>query len=203
MDSLINMENRFHFGLKVAVISHTTDLVRKFIESIPGVKLDPEEDFRFLKVYSFPLFISNSIILRIDLWALPDNVRQRGDAELLCCDASVVFYVAATESDLLTLLSIFHRDIRASNPQCKYICCGELNENSLTELGKASGFLIQKTENMEKKNIESVFFSTIASVINQIPNPPDPAYLLYTNIRLGSLLLNDPNYQKALRPITK
>ncbi|OHS96787.1 hypothetical protein TRFO_36977 [Tritrichomonas foetus] len=195
------MDNRFHFGLKVVVIGQNTNLTRKFIESVPGVKLDPNETLRFLKVYSFPLYVSDSLVLRIDLWALPDDVRQRGDAQLLCCDASIVFYVATTENDLLSLLSVFHRDIRASNPQCRYVCCGELNENSLTALGKASGFGIQKIENMESANISFVFKTTIAAIINEIPNPPDPVFLLHKNIRLGSLLLDDPSFKKALRPV--
>ena len=134
------MEERFHFGLKVCVIGQNTDLMRKFVESVPGVNVNQKETFRFLKVFTFPLYVSDSLILRIDLWALPDDIRQRGDAQLLCCDASVVFYVASSENDLLSLLSTFHKDIRASNPQCRYVCCGELCENSLTALGKASGF---------------------------------------------------------------
>ena len=195
------MDNRFHFGLKIVVIGQNTSLMRKFVESVPGVKVDEDETFRFLKVYSFPLYVSDSLVLRIDLWALPDDVRQRGDAQLLCCDASIVFYVATNENDLLSLLSVFHRDIRASNPQCKYVCCGELCEDSLTALGKASGFGIQKIENMEPQNIAIVFKNSIASIINQIPNPPDPVFLLHKNIRLGSLLLDDPSFKKALRPV--
>lgn len=196
------MENRYHFGLKIAVIAQTTDLLRKFIESIPGVTIDEDEDCRFLKVYSFPLY-SDSMVIRVDLWALPADVRQRGDAQILCSDATIVFYVSTSENDLLSILSVFHRDIRGSNPQCKYVCCGELNENSLIELGKASGFTILNIENMEKKNAERVFFTTVISVLNQIPNPPDPASLLYKNIRLGTLLLDNPIYQKALHPVSE
>lgn len=194
------MENRFHFGLKIVVIGQNTDLMRKFVEAVPGVEVDPSESFRFLKVFTFPLYVSDSLILRIDLWALPDDVRQRGDAQLLCCDASIVFYVASSENDLLSLLSVFHRDIRASNSQCRYVCCGELCEDSLTALGKASGFGIQRIENMEPSNIAFVFKTTIASVISEIPNPPDPVFMLHKNIKLGSLLLDDPSYRRALRP---
>jgi hypothetical protein len=194
------MENRFHFALKVVVIGQNTDLMRKFVESVPGVQVDPSETFRFLKVFTFPLYVSDSIILRIDLWALPDDVRQRGDAQLLCGDASIVFYVASSENDLLSLLSVFHKDIRAANPQCRYVCCGELCEDSLTALGKASGFGIQRIENMEPGNIVLIFKTAIAAVISEIPNPPDPVFLLHKNIRLGSLLLDDPSYRRALRP---
>jgi hypothetical protein len=174
--------------------------MRQFVESVPGVEVDASETFRFLQVYTFPLFVSDSLVLRIDVWALPDDVRQRGDAQLLCCDASICFYVASNENDLLSLLSVFHRDIRASNPQCKYICCGELCEDSLTALGKASGFRIQRIEGMAPENIAAIFKAAIAAVIGEIPNPPDPVFLLHKNIRLGSLLLDDPNYAKALRP---
>ena len=104
----MNLENRFHFGLKVVVIGQNIDLTKKFIESVPGVEIDPNETFRFLKVYSFPLYVSDSLILRIDLWARPEDVKQRGDAQLLCCDASIVFYVAENENELLHLLSIYH-----------------------------------------------------------------------------------------------
>ena len=194
------MEERFHFGLKVCVIGQNTDLMRKFVESVPGVNVNQKETFRFLKVFTFPLYVSDSLILRIDLWALPDDIRQRGDAQLLCCDASVVFYVASSENDLLSLLSTFHKDIRASNPQCRYVCCGELCENSLTALGKASGFGIQKIEGMEPANIALTFKTTIAAIISEIPNPPDPVFLLHKNVRLGSLLLDDPAYRRALRP---
>jgi hypothetical protein len=164
------------------------------------VEVDPGETFRFLKVYTFPLFVSDSLVLRIDVWALPDDVRQRGDAQWLCCDASICFYVASSENDLLSVLSVFHRDIRASNPQCKYICCGELCEDSLTALGRASGFRIQRIEGMEPENIVAIFKGAIVAVLREIPNPPDPVYLLHKNIRLGSLLLDDPGYLRALRP---
>ncbi|KAH0793525.1 hypothetical protein GPJ56_002572 [Histomonas meleagridis] len=194
------MENPFHFGLKVAVIGQSVELVRKFVESVPGVEMDPSETFHFLKVFTFPLYISDSIILRIDLWALPEDVKQKGDAQLLCCDASIVFYIASTESDMLSLLSVFHRDVRAANSQCLYICCGNLSEGSLNALGKASGFEVQKVENMDPENIAHVFKSAIVSIINQIPNPPDPVFFLHKNIKLGSLLIQDPLYLKSLRP---
>ncbi|EAX94883.1 hypothetical protein TVAG_370540 [Trichomonas vaginalis G3] len=194
------MENKFHFGLKCVVIGQTIDLMKRFVESVPGVEVDPAETFRFLKVYTFPLYVSDSLILRIDLWALPDDVRQRGDAQLLCCDASIVFYVAETENDLLSILSVYHRDIRAVNAQCKYIACGNLSEDSLAALGKASGFTIQHIENMEPSQIAFVFKGAIASVISEIPNPPDPVFMLHKNIKLGSLLLDDPSYRRALRP---
>jgi len=196
----LTMENRFHFALKVVVIGQSTELMRKFVESVPGAELDTAESFRFLRVFTFPLFVSDSLILRIDMWALPDDVRQRGDAQFLCCDASVVFYVASTESDLLSLLSVFHKDIRAANPQCRFVCCGELCEDSLTALGKASGFGIQKIERMEPANIAFTFKATIAAVISEIPNPPDPVFLLHKNVRLGELLLDDPTFKRALRP---
>jgi hypothetical protein len=188
------MESRFHCGLKVVVIGQNAELVRRFVESVPGVELDQSESFRFLKVFTFPLYVSDSLILRIDLWALPDDVRQRGDAQLLCCDASIVFYVAANENEILTLLSVFHRDIRSANDQCKHICCGGAYEDSLTALG------IARIEIMEPGNIAFVFKSAIASVIGEIPNPPDPVFLLYKNVRLGALLLEDPSYRRALRP---
>lgn len=194
------MDTRFHFGLKVCVIGQNTDLMRKFVESVPGVEVDPAETFRFLKVYTVPLYVSDSLILRVDVWALPDDVRQRHDSHLLCCDASVVFYVAESENDLLSLLSVFHKDIRAVNPQCTYVCCGELCEDSLTFLGKASGFGIQKIENMEPANVALTFKTAIAAIISTIPNPPDPVYLLHKNIHLGSLLLDDPSFKRALRP---
>jgi hypothetical protein len=194
------MEHRYHFALKVVVIGQSADLMRQFIESVPGVEVDPDETFRFLKVYTFPLFVADSLVLRIDVWALPDDVRKFGDAQLLCCDASICFYVASSENDLLSVLSVFHRDIRAVNPQCKYICCGELCEDSLTALGKASGFRIQRIEGMLPDNIALIFKGAIAAVLREIPNPPDPVFLLHKNIRLGSLLLDDPGYLKALRP---
>lgn len=194
------MENKFHFGLKCVVIGQTIDLMKKFVESVPGVEVDPAETFRFLKVYTFPLYVSDSLILRIDLWALPDDVRQRGDAQLLCCDASIVFYVAEAENDLLNILSFYHRDIRSANAQCKYIACGNLSEDSLAALGKASGFTVQHIENMEPSQIAFVFKGAIASVISEIPNPPDPVFMLHKNIKLGSLLLDDPSYRRALRP---
>ncbi|OHT16070.1 hypothetical protein TRFO_42084 [Tritrichomonas foetus] len=195
------MENRFHFGFKVVIIGQNTDIVRKFVEAVPGVDLDPSETFRFLKVFTFPLYVSDSLILRIDLWALPDDVRQRGDSQLLCCDSSIVFYVAKTENDMLSLLSTFHRDIRTSNAQCRYVCCCESCDNSLNALGQASGFGIQKIENMDPENIALVFKSTLAGIISEIPNPPDPVFMLHKNIKLGSLLLDDPSYKKALRPV--
>lgn len=194
------MDNKFHFGLKIVVVGQTVELMKKFVESVPGVELDPSETFRFLKVFTFPLYVSDSLILRIDLWALPEDVRQRGDAQLLCCDASIVFYVADTENDLLSILSVYHRDIRAANSQCKYIACGNLSEDSLAALGKASGFTVQHIENMESSQIAMVFKSAIASVISEIPNPPDPVFMLHKNIKLGSLLLDDPSYRRALRP---
>lgn len=194
------MDNKFHFGLKIAVVGQTVELMKKFVESVPGVEMDPAETFRFLKVFTFPLYVSDSLILRIDLWALPEDVRQRGDAQLLCCDASIVFYVADTENDLLSILSVYHRDIRAANSQCKYIACGNLSEDSLASLGKASGFTVQHIENMEASQIAMVFKTAIASVISEIPNPPDPVFMLHKNIKLGSLLLDDPSYRRALRP---
>lgn len=195
------MDNRFHFGFKVVVIGQNTDIVKKFVSSIPGVELDPSETFRFLKVFTFPLYVSDSLVLRIDLWALPDDVKQRGDAQLLCCDASILFYVAKTDADILTLLSNFHHDIRASNPQCRYVCSCETSQGSLSALGQASGFGFQKIENMEPENIALVFKTTLASIISEIPNPPDPVFMLHKNIKLGSLLLDDPSYKKALRPV--
>jgi hypothetical protein len=194
------MENRFHFGLKVVVIGQNTELMRNFVESVPGVQVEPGEQFRLLKVYTFPLYVEDSLILRVDVWALPEDVRRRGDAQLLCCDATICFYVASSENDLLSLLSVFHKDIRAVNPQCKYICCGELCEDSLTELGKASGFRMQRIENMRPDNIAFRFNAAVAAIIGDIPNPPDPAALLHKNIRLGSLLLDDPIFLRALRP---
>jgi hypothetical protein len=174
--------------------------MRKFVESVPGVQVDPEETFRFLKVYTFPLFVSDCLILRIDVRALPDDVRQRGDAQWLCCDGSICFYVASSENDLLSVLSVFHRNIRVSNPQYKYICCAELCEGSLIALGKASGFRIQRCEGMEPGNIVSIFKGAIAAVLHEIPNVPDPVCVLHKNIRLGSLLLDEPGYLRALRP---
>ena len=182
------------------MIGQSIELMKKFVQSVPGVEIDPAETFRFLKVYTFPLYVSDKLILRIDLWALPDDIRQRKDSHLLCCDASIVFYVASTENDLLSLLSVFHKDIRGVNPQCRYVCCGELCEDSLTALGKASGFGIQKIENMEPDNIAFTFKTAVAAVISDIPNPPDPVFLLHKNVRLGGLLLDDPSYRRALRP---
>lgn len=195
------MENRFHFGLKVCVIGQNTDLMRKFVESVPGVEVDPAETFRFMKVYTFPLYVSDSLVLRIDLWALPDDIRQRQDSQLLCCDASVVFYVAANEKDVLSLLSVFHKEIRAVNPQCTYVCCGDVCEDSLTALGKASGFGIQKIESMDPASIAKTFKTAIAGIVSSIPNPPDPVFLLHKNIRLGSLLVDDPSFKRALSPV--
>ena len=194
------MDNKFHFGLKIVVIGQTTILMKKFIESIPGVEVDSSETFRFLKVYTFPLYVSDSLILRIDLWALPEDVKQRGDAQLLCCDASIVFYISDNENDLLSILSIYHKEIRTANAQCKYIVCGDLSEDSLSSLGKASGFTINHIEKMEPSEIAFVFKSSIASLISEIPNPPDPVFMLHKNIKLGSLLLDDPSYRRALRP---
>jgi len=194
------MDNRFHFGLKCVVIGQTIPLMKQFVESIPGAEVDPSETFRFLKVYSFPLYVSDSLILRIDLWALPEDVRQRGDAQLLCCDATIVFYVAESENDLLSILSVYHRDIRASNSQCKYVACGDLSEDSLSALGKASGFTVHHIEKMDASEIAFVFKTTIASLISEIPNPPDPVFMLHKNVKLGSLLIDDPSYRRALRP---
>lgn len=194
------MDNSYHFGFKVVVIGQTIDLMKQFIKEIPGVKVDPNETFRFLKVYSFPLYVSDSLVLRIDLWALPDDVKQRGDAQLLCCDATIVFYVANSENDILQLLSFYHKDIRAANPQCHYVTCGAINEGSLDSLSKNSGFTIQPIENMDPARISLVFRTTIASVLSEIPNPPDPVFMLHKNIKLGSLLLDDPSYKRALRP---
>lgn len=195
------MENRFHFGFKIVVIGQNVELQRKFVQSIPGVEIDQSETFRFLKVYTFPLYVSDSLVLRIDLWVLPDDVKQRGDAQLLCSDASIIFYIAKTDTEIMSMLTTYHQGIRSSNAQCKYVCCCVTCENQLTALGQASGFGIQKIENMEPDNIALTFKSTLASIISEIPNPPDPVFMLHKNIKLGSLLLDDPSFKKALRPV--
>lgn len=193
------MDN-FHFGIKCVVIGQTIDLMRKFVEAIPGVDVEENETFRFLKVYSFPLYVSDSLVLRIDLWALPEDVRQKGDAQLLCCDAAVVFYVADSESDLQSVLSDYHGKIRSSNNQCKYIACGDLNEESLSALRAKLGVSMQHIDNMDPNQVAFVFKNAIASVVSEIPNPPDPVFMLHKNIRLGSLLLEDASFKRALRP---
>jgi hypothetical protein len=49
-----------------------------------------DEQFEFLNMFSFRMYVSKSLIICIDLWALPDNIKQRCDAQMLCCDASTV-----------------------------------------------------------------------------------------------------------------
>ena len=191
------MENRFHFGFKIVVIAQNAEMMKKLVESVPGATVEANETFRFLKVFTFPLYVSDSLILRIDLWSLPDDVKQRGDAQLLCCDSSIVIYVAKTENDIVSILNTFHKDIRASNTQCRYVCFCENPENS----SQLSSFGIQKIENLQPDNVGLVFKNTLASIISEIPNPPDPVFMLHKNVKLGSLLLDDPSYKKALRPV--
>lgn len=188
----------YHFGLKIVVIGQNPDMVRKFVDSVPGVEIEASESFRFLKVFSFQLFVSDSLVLGIDLWALPDDVKQRGDAQLLCCDACIVFYAAQNAAELGTLLNTFHKDIRTSNPHCKYVCCAETRETATG--GALSQFGIQKVEAMDPNGIAFAFKATVASVVSEIPNPPDPVFLLHKNVKIGGLLLNDPSYKRALRP---
>ena len=79
--------------------------------------------------------------------------------------------------------------------------CGDVCEDSLTALGKASGFGIQKIESMDPASIARTFKTAIAGIVSSIPNPPDPVFLLHKNIRLGSLLVDDPSFKRALRPV--
>ena len=191
---------KYHFGLKIVIIGQTIEMAKQFIQGIPGLQIDPEETFCFLKSFTFPLYLSDSLILNIDLWILPEDAKQHGDAQYLCCDASIVFYISGNEDELLQLLSIYHKDIRSVNSQCYYVACGALNNQSLGSLSKASGFVIQPLVDMNPDQITIIFKSAIISVINEIPNPPEPSYLMHKNIKLGSLLLDDPSFKKAINP---
>ena len=192
--------NSCHFELKVVVISQNIEMSKQFIQNIPGLKYDPSVNFCFLQSFSFPLYISDSLIINVDLWVLPEDARQRGDAQFLCCDASIVFYISTNEDELLQLLSIYHKDIRDVNIQCHYVACGALNPQSLNSLSKASGFVIQNLVNMDPNEISTIFKTAIVNVINGIPNPPEPSYLMNKHIKLGSLLIDNPIYRKALNP---
>jgi hypothetical protein len=92
--------------------------------------------------------------------------------------------VAANEDEILGLVSVFHRNIREANAYCKHTCCGRASESSLMALGKLSRFGIERIDNIELGNISFVFKSAIASAIGEIPNRPDPGFLLHMNVKL-------------------
>lgn len=187
----------FHFGIKVGVISQNRSLMSEFVKCVPGANVDADEKFEFLRVFTFPLYVTNSLVLQINLWALPDDMEERGDCSILCCDAALMFYVGEDDNEILSLLSLYQSGIENVNKKCRCICCGNLSNDIPT---KAKKFGVEEFISLEQNEVSQAFKAQIAAIVSEIPNPPDPLFLMNKNIKLGPLLLNDPLYKKALKP---
>lgn len=185
-----------HFRIKVAVVYSDPALAERFVSAVPGVGA-VEGAFGVLRTFEFTIFAGDSLALQIDMWALPPDALERSDAHVLCCDAAVVFYVGRGDEDVLQLVAEWHRKIADANRSCRYVCCSDLSSSAAESVARAG---IIDIAGLHSDDISRAFKAAIAGVVSEIPNPPDPLFLMDKNVRIGALLLNDPLYKRALLP---
>jgi hypothetical protein len=70
VEIICKLDELIQFGFKVLVVvvaAQNMQILRTFIEFVPAIDVNRDEQFEFLNMFSFRMYVSKSLIICIDL----------------------------------------------------------------------------------------------------------------------------------------